>query len=108
MEYPEYPPAPATPCHSLVRVAAAAVSTTAIGNHRWQVPRSRPDGLADALSVLEARRALWESIGAWEHLVAAWRSTPFEERDIHAAVPITRHTFLCRRMPLMRVLVLRV
>ena len=74
----------------------------------WQVPRSQPDGLAVVLSVLEARRALWESIGAWEDLVAEWRSTPFEELDIHAEVPITRHPFLCRRMPLMRVLVLRV
>ena len=83
------------------------MSTSAIAHRRWQVPRSQPDGLAGALSVLEARRALWESIGAWEDLVAAWRSTPFEELDIHAEVPITRHPFLCRRMPLMRVLVLR-
>ena len=43
-----------------------------------QVPRSQPDGLAVVLSVLEARRALWESIGAWEDLVAQWLSAPFE------------------------------
>ena len=72
------------------------------------MPRSQPGGLAFALSVLEARRALWESIGAWEDLVAAWRSTPFEELDIHAEVPITRHPVLNRGMPLMRVPILRV
>ena len=44
--------------------------------------------LADALGVFEARRALWESIGAWEDSVALWRSTPFEQLDIHAEVPI--------------------
>ncbi len=69
--------------------------------------RSEPDGLADALSVLEACRALWESIGAWEDLVAEWRRTPFEELDMHSEVPITRHPFLRRRMPLMRVPILR-
>jgi hypothetical protein len=42
------------------------------------VPRSQPGGLAVALSVLEARRALWESIGAWEDLEAQWLSTPLE------------------------------
>ncbi len=72
------------------------------------MPRSQPDGLAGALSELEAHRALWESIGARENLVAEWRSTPFEELDVHAAVPITLHPFRCRRMPLMRVLILRV
>ncbi len=38
--------------------------------------------------MFEARRALWVSIGAWEDLVALWRSTPFEHLDIHAEVPI--------------------
>jgi hypothetical protein len=53
------------------------------------VPRSQLDGLTGTLGVLEARRALWESIGAWEGLVAVWRSTPFEQLNIHAEVPIT-------------------
>ena len=52
------------------------------------MPRSQLDGLADALGVFEARRALWESIGAWEDSVALWRSTPFAQLDIHAEVPI--------------------
>ena len=52
------------------------------------MPHSPLDVLADALSVFEARRALWESIGAWEDLVALWWSTPFEQLDIHAEVPI--------------------
>ncbi len=59
----------------------------------WQVPRSPLDVLADALRVFEARRVLWESIGAWEDLVALWRSTPFEQLDIHAEVPIA-HPFM--------------
>ena len=66
------------------------MTTTAIGDHRWQVPRSRPDGLADTLSELEARRALWESIGAWEDLVALWRSTPFDQLNILLEVPIAQ------------------
>ena len=40
--------------------------------------RSQIDGLADALGVFEARRALWESIGAWEDLEAQLLSTPLE------------------------------
>jgi hypothetical protein len=53
------------------------------------VPRSELDGLTGTLGLLEARRALWGSIGAWEGSVAEWRSTPFEQLNIHAEVPIT-------------------
>ncbi len=95
------------PCHAM-HCGTSRFRSYEYHCHRWQVPRSQPDGLAGALSVLEARRALWESIGAWEDLVAEWRSTLFEELDIHAAVPITRHPFLCLVMPLMRVPILRV
>ncbi len=42
------------------------------------MPRSQPDGLAVALSVLKAQRVLLESIGAWEDFVADWLSTLFE------------------------------
>ncbi len=52
------------------------------------MPRSPLDVFADTLGVFEARRAVWESIVAWEDLVALWRSTPFEQFDIHAEVPI--------------------
>jgi hypothetical protein len=53
------------------------------------VPRSELDGLTGTLGLLEARRALWESIGAWEGSVAEWWSTPFEQLNVHAEVPIT-------------------
>ena len=84
MESQEYRAPPAVPAcaEPLAQLTAAAVGSP------WQVPRSQPGGLAFALSVLEARRALWESIGAWEDLVALWWSTPFEQLDIHAEVPI--------------------
>ena len=52
------------------------------------MPRSELDGLTGTLGLLGARRALWESIGAWEDSVALWRSTPFAQLDIHAEVPI--------------------
>ena len=55
------------------------------------MPRSQPAGLAVALSVLEARRALWESIGAWEDLVAQWLSTPLELLLIQNEVLRKRH-----------------
>ena len=56
------------------------------------MPRSQLNGLADALGVFEARHDLRQSIGAWEDLVALWRSMPFEQLDIHAEVPIA-HPF---------------
>ena len=67
MEYQEYRAPPAVPAcaEPLAQLTAADVGSP------WQVPRSQPGGLAVALSVLEARRALWESIGAWEDLVGA-------------------------------------
>ena len=74
-----------------MRVAAAATSTSAIAHRRWQVPRSQPDGLAVVLSVLEARRALWESIAAWEDLVAQWLSTPLELLRVRNEVLRKRH-----------------
>ena len=74
MEFQEDRAPPAVPAC----VEPLAHSTAAAVGSPWQVPRSQPDGLAVALSVLEARRALWESIGAWEDLVAQWLSTPFE------------------------------
>jgi len=90
MEYQEYrapPAAPAVPVcvEPLPQFTAAAVGSL------WQVPRSQPDGLAVALSVLEARRALWESIGAWEDLVAQWLSAPFELLRIRNEVLRKRH-----------------
>jgi hypothetical protein len=60
----------------------------------WQVPPSQFDVLADALRVLEARCALWESIGAWDDMVARWWRAPFAERRIHDKVPITRHLLM--------------
>ena len=74
MEYQEYRAPPAVPAcaEPLAQLTAAAVGSP------WQVPRSQPGGLAVALSVLEARRALWESIGAWEDLEAQLLSTPLE------------------------------
>ena len=41
------------------------------------MPRSQ----FDVLSALEARRVLWESISAWDDLVAQWRRsrTPFAQ-----------------------------
>jgi len=74
MDYQEhrFPLAVPACAEPLAQLTAAAVGSP------WQVPRSQPDGLAVALSVLEARRALWESIGAWEDLVAQWLRTPFE------------------------------
>ena len=87
MEYQEYRAPPAVPActEPLAQLTAAAVGSP------WQVPRSQPDGLAFALSVLEARRALWESIAAWEDLVAQWLSTPLELLRIQNEVLRKRH-----------------
>jgi hypothetical protein len=69
----------------LPQLTAAAVGSP------WQVPRSQPDGLAVALTVLGARRALWESISAREDVVVQWLSTPFELLDICNEVLLKRH-----------------
>ena len=87
MEYQEYRAPPAVPActEPLAQLTAAAVGSP------WQVPRSESHGLAVALSVLEARRALWESIGALEDLVAQWLSTPLELLRIRNEVLLKRH-----------------
>ncbi len=38
------------------------------------------------LSVIEARRALWESIGAWEDLVALCKQSAFEHAEAIRAI----------------------
>ena len=90
MEYPEYRAPPAAPAVPACAKPLAQWTAAAVGSP-WQVPRSQPDGLAFALSVLEARRALWESIGAWEDLEAQWLSTPLELLRIQNEVLRKRH-----------------
>jgi hypothetical protein len=87
MEYQEY----RAPLAGPVCAEPLAQSTAAAVGSPWQVPRSESHGLAVALSVLEARRALWESIGAWEDLVAQWLSTPLELLRIRNEVLLKRH-----------------
>jgi hypothetical protein len=86
MEYQEFRAPPAWPAcaEPLAQLTAAAVDSP------WQVPRSQPAELVVALSVLKARRVLWESISAWEDLVADWLSTLFELLHI-------RNEVLCKQ-----------